>query len=84
MKQFLSVRDKLKLIGFEIKFPRKLFQPKRAQVTRGQIELRNGLLNDFDSSPVFTGVMKSSRSRVAGGDTCGGKEKCLQSSDLET
>jgi hypothetical protein len=81
---FLSVRDKRKLIVFETKIPRKLYEPKRAEVTGGQTELRNGLLNDFDSSPVFTGVMKSSRSRIAGGDTCGGKDKFLQGFGVET
>ena len=81
---FLSVRDKRKLIVFEIKIPRKLFEPKMSEVTGGQRKLRNGLLNDFDSSPVFTGVMNSSRTRVAEGDTCGGKDNCSQDFDMET
>jgi len=81
---FLSVRDKRKLIVFEIKIPRKVFEPKRVKVTGGQIELCNGLLNDFHSSPVFTGMIKSSRTRVAQGDTCGGKEKSLQGFGVET
>jgi hypothetical protein len=68
---FLSVRDKCKLIVFEIKIPRKVFEPKRAEVTGGHRELRNGLLNDFDLSPFFTGVIKLSRTRVAESNTCG-------------
>ena len=69
---------------FENKIPRKVFEPKRAEVTGGQRKLRNGLLNDFDSSTVFTGVMKSSRTRVVESDTCGGKEKCPQVYGVET
>ena len=46
---FLSVRDRRKLIVFEIKIPRKVYEPKRAEVTEGHRELCNGLWNDFDS-----------------------------------
>jgi len=81
---FLSVRDKRKLIVLEVKIPRKPYETKRTEVKGGQIELCNGLLNDFDSSPVFTGVTKSSRTKVAGSDKCGGKEICLQNFGVET
>jgi hypothetical protein len=80
---FLSVRDKSKLIIFEINIPMMLFEPKMAEVTGGRRELRNGLLNDFVSSTFFTAVMKWSRTRVAEGDTCGGKGKCLQDFGVE-
>ena len=51
----LNLRDERKLIVLENKIPRKVFEPKMAEVTEGQKKLRNGLLNHFYSSPDFTG-----------------------------
>jgi hypothetical protein len=61
---FFSLRDKHKLTIFEPKIPRKVFEPKKAEITRDQRKLRNDLLNDFDSLKDFTGGMRSSRTRV--------------------
>jgi hypothetical protein len=47
----LTLREEHRLRVFENKVLRRIFEPKRDEVTEGWRKLHNGDLNDFYSSP---------------------------------
>ena len=60
--------------------PRKIFGPKRDEVTGEWRTLHNEELNDLYCSPDIVRVIKSRRMRWAGHVACvGGEERCIES-----
>jgi len=68
----LTVREERTLRVFENKVLRRLFGPKRDEVTGEWRKLHNEKLNDFYSSPKIVRVIKSRRMRWAGHVACMG------------
>jgi hypothetical protein len=62
----LTLRGEHRLREFENKVLRKIFGPKRDEVTGGWRKLHNGELRDLYSSPSIITVIKSRRMRWAG------------------
>jgi len=62
----LTFREERRLRVFEIGLLRKIFGPKKNEVTREWRKLHNEELNDIYSSPSIVRVIKSSRMRWAG------------------
>ena len=62
----LTLREERKLRVFENRLLRRLFGPKRDEVTRKCRKLHNEELNDLYSSPNNVRVIKSRRMRWAG------------------
>jgi hypothetical protein len=62
----LTLRDERRLRLSENRMLRKMFGPKRDEVTREWRELRNEVLNDLYYSPNIVRVIKSRRMRWAG------------------
>jgi len=62
----LTLREERKLTVFENRVLRRIFGPRRDEVTGEWRRLHNGELNDFYSSPNIVRVIKSGRMRWAG------------------
>jgi hypothetical protein len=62
----LRLRDEHRLRVFENKVLRRIFGPKRIEVTGGWRKLHNEELHDFNSSPSIIRIMKAWRMRWAG------------------
>jgi hypothetical protein len=71
----LTLREKHRLRVFENKVLRRIFEPKRDEITGGWRKLHNEELRGLYSSPSIIRITESSRMRWAGH---GGKEKCVQ------
>jgi hypothetical protein len=61
-----TLREELKLRVFENKLLRRIFGPKRDEVTGGWRKLHNEELRDLYSSPSIIRIIKSKRMRWAG------------------
>jgi hypothetical protein len=62
----LALREEHRLRAFENRVLRRLFGPKRDEVTEGQRKLHNEELHDLYSSPSIIRIMKSRRMRWVG------------------
>jgi hypothetical protein len=62
----VTLRQEHRLRVFENKVLRKIFGPKRDEVTGGWRKLHNEELHDFYSSPSIIRIIKSRRMRWAG------------------
>jgi len=62
----LTLRDERKLRVFEDRVLRRIFGPRRDEVTGEFRRLHNGELNDLYNSPNIVRVIKSRRMRWAG------------------
>ena len=62
----LTSKEKLRLRVFENRVLRRIFGPKRDEVTGEWRKLHNGELNDLYCSPNIVRVIKSKRMRWAG------------------
>jgi hypothetical protein len=62
----LTLREEHRLRVFENKVLRRMFGPKRDEVTGGWRKLRNEELHDLYSSPSIIRIIKSKRVRWAG------------------
>jgi hypothetical protein len=60
---YLTLREEHGLRVFENKVLRKIFGPKRVEVTGGERKLHNEELHDLYSSPSIIRMIKSSRMR---------------------
>ena len=69
---------------FENRVLRKVFEPKRDEVTDDWRKLHNEELNELYSSPNITLVIKSRRMRRAGHVARMGEERCIQGFGGET
>ena len=69
---------------FENKVLRRIFGPRRDEVTGEWRKLRNEELNDLYSLPSFARVIKSRRMRWAGHVVYGWEVRCIQGSGGET
>jgi hypothetical protein len=69
---------------FENRALRRIFGPKRDEVTGGWRKLHNEELHGLYSSPSIVGVIKARRMRWAGHMTHGGGEGCKQHFGWET
>ena len=63
---FFTLREKRRLRVFENRVVRRIFGPKRDEVTGDWRKLRNKKLNDLYSSPNIFRMIKSKRKRWAG------------------
>jgi hypothetical protein len=76
----LILREERRLRVFENRVLRKIFGPKRDQVTRDWRKLHKKELNNRYSSPSIVKVIQSRRMRLAGGcSTYGEKDRRIQS-----
>jgi len=62
----LALREEHRLTVFENRVLRRIFEPKRDEITGEQRKLHNEELNDLYSSPNIVQVIKSRRMRWAG------------------
>jgi hypothetical protein len=62
----LTLREEHKLRVFENKVQKRIFRPKRDEVTEGWRKMHNEELRDLYSWPRIIGIMKSRRMRWAG------------------
>jgi hypothetical protein len=62
----LTFREEHRLRVFENRVLRRIFGPKRDEVTREWKKLHNEVLNDMYSSPYITQMIKTRRMRCAG------------------
>jgi len=77
----LTLREKCRLRMFENRVLRRIFGPKRDEVTGECRKLDNDLLNDMYSSPSNVQVIKWRVVRWAGLVACmGGEQSCIQNS----
>ena len=80
----LTLREERKLRMFENMVLRRIFGPRRDEVTGVWRRLHNEELNDLYSSPNIVRVIKSRRMRWAGHVACMGEEKGCIGSCWET
>ena len=81
----LTLRDERRLRVFENRVLRRVFGPKRDEVTEEWRKLHNEELSDLYSLPNIVRVVKSRRMRWAGHVARMGQEKrCAQGSGWET
>jgi len=73
----LTLREKCRLRVFENRFLRRVFGPKRKEVTGEWGKLHNNELNDLYSSPNIVWVIKSRRMRWVGHVARMGKGRVL-------
>jgi hypothetical protein len=74
----LTLKEEHRLRVFENKVLRRIFGPKRDEVTRGWRKLHNEELRDMYSLPSIIRIIKSRRTRwAAHASPNGGKEKCV-------
>jgi hypothetical protein len=74
----LTLREEHRLGVFENRVLRRIFGPKRDEVTGEWRKLRNEELHDLYSSPSIIRIMKASRMRWTGHVARkGGEEKCV-------
>jgi hypothetical protein len=74
----LTLREERRLRAFENRVLRRIFGPKRDEVTAEWIKLHNEELNDLYSSPTIVRVIKSRRMRLAGHIARVGEERGVQ------
>jgi hypothetical protein len=74
----LTLRDENRLRVFENRVLRRIFGPKRDEVTGGWRKLYNEDLHGLYSSPSIVKVIKARRMRWAGHVAYGGGERCIQ------
>ena len=76
----LAWREERRLMAFENRMLRKIFEPKKDKVTREWIKLHNEELGGLYSSPNIARVIKSRRMRWGGGacSAYGGEERRRQ------
>jgi hypothetical protein len=74
----LTLREEHRLRVFEIRVLRRVFVPKRAEVTGGWRKLHNEELHGLYSSPSIITVIKARRMRWVGYVAHGGGEGCIQ------
>jgi hypothetical protein len=67
---FFTLREEHRLRVFENRVLRRIFRPKRNEVTGGWIKLHNEELHGLYSSPSIVGVIKARRMRWAGHVAC--------------
>jgi len=77
-------REEHRLQVFENRVLKKIFGPKKEDVTAEWRRLHNEKLNDPYSSPNIIRVIKSRRIRWAEHIACMGDERCLQDSGGKT
>jgi hypothetical protein len=75
----LALREEHKLRVFENTVLRRIFGPKRDEVTGGRKKLHNEELHDLYSSPSIIRIIKSRRMRLAGhvAQMGGGRGTCI-------
>jgi len=78
------MREELRLRVFGNRVLRRIFGPKREEVTWDWRTLHNEELNDQYTSPSIIRVIKSRQIRWVGVWRDGGEERCIRSLDLET
>jgi len=71
----LTLREGRRLRVFENKVLRRIFEPRRDEITGDWRRLLNEELNDLYSSPNIVRVIKSRRMRWAGHVACMGEER---------
>jgi hypothetical protein len=71
----ITLREEHRLRVFENRLLRRIFLPKRVEVTRGWRKLHDEVLRDLYSSPSIVRMMKSRRMRWAGYVAEWGKEE---------
>jgi hypothetical protein len=74
----LTLREEYRLRVFEYRVLRKVFGPKRDEVTGEWRKLHNEELNDLDSLPNIVRVVKSRLMRWAGHVACMGEDRGVQ------
>jgi hypothetical protein len=79
----LTLREESRLKMFQNRVVRRIFGPKRDEVTGEWRQLHNEL-NDLSSSPNIIWVIKSRRMNGWACSTNGGEERCIQGFDWET
>jgi len=80
----LTLMEERRLKVYEYRVLRRIFGPKRDEVTGEWGKLNNEEINDLYSSPNIVRVNKSRRMRWAGHATHTGERRCIQSFDGET
>jgi hypothetical protein len=80
----LTLREKCRLMVFENKVLRRIFEPKNDEVTGEWRRLHNKELYALYSSLIIIRVIKSRRLRWAGHVTRRGEERCIQGFSGET
>jgi hypothetical protein len=80
----LTLREERKLRVFENRVLRKIFGPKRDEVTVEWRKIHNEALHDLYSSPNIVRVIKSRRMRWAGHVARNGRERRVQGFGEET